>query len=359
MRMHTILMLAMLMNAWFAIPEGATASGTKAPSNAPTLNQADAAKQLADKVASVIGNSREVFVREFRGFGDNHIGLAKLVGDALSSSHRVTIRRGAEVEVEGRLYRFPKDASEPLEGYTISATVALPQGERRFELDVENRDEGHIVVGKSGEKIAPPNQGHGSLPSKEAPFLDGHVIRPSKASPYGVEFLKEKHGRYEVLEPILQKGTVSIRVHKGDLIACRLHNASGVDAAANVLVDGLSRFALSDDPQRKGSLDLVPNAKSRTIKGYFRNTKHVDAFCVGEYSKSVAAKLLPEGQDHGTFTVAFRAAWEEGKPIPPNEKKFETRKLGIEQGPQRDDRTRQVHRNIGAIRAIVKVFYGE
>ena len=357
MRIQTALAITTLAFSWLLTSAAALASGPN--STVTVFNQSEAAKQLADKVASVLGTHREVYVGEFRGFSEHHVGLSKLVGDALASNHNIEIRRGADVEVDGRLFRFPKNDKQPLEGFTISATVLLPNGERRFSFDVENRDEGHIATGKSGEKIAPPNKTHGSLASNDGPFLDGHVVRPSKTSPFGVEFLRETRGHYEPLTPHLDGLNISLQVRKGDLIACRLHNTSGFEAAANVLVDGLSRFALASDPARKGCVDLVAHGKPRTIIGYFRDTQRVDAFRIGEYSKSVAAELMPEATERGTFTIAFRAAWESGKQPPPNERGFTGRSVGIELGPQREDRTRQVQRNIGGVRAIVKVFYGD
>ena len=87
-------------------------------SNEPNtaFNQFHAADQVAARVADVIGDTREVFVREFRGVGESHVGLALLIGESLSKNHKVDIRRGTAVEVEGRLKRFPLDDREPLEG---------------------------------------------------------------------------------------------------------------------------------------------------------------------------------------------------------------------------------------------------
>jgi len=85
----------------------------------------------------------------------------------------------------------------------------------------------------------------------------------------------------------------------------------------------------------------------------------VDAFQIGEYSKSVAAKTLPNPSDIGTVTVTFAAAWERGQKPPPNEPPVakSVRSLGTIQGPKRADPTVTVDRIIGGLRAVVKVRY--
>ena len=163
---------------------------------------------------------------------------------------------------------------------------------------------------------------------------------------------------YESLKPTVDGKTVGVKVRKGDIIAVRLHNGSKFEAAASVLVDGLTRFALADNPAQHGGLDLVVPGQQRDIKGYFRDGSSVDAFRVGEYSKSVAAQKLPSASESGTFTIAFRAAWKKGDRTPPNEPP-QTKAVGIEAGPKREDPTETVEREIGGVRAVVKVFYGE
>lgn len=331
---------------------------TAAPVHAAkAFNQFQAAEQIADSIVEVIGDTKEVFVREFRGVGESHVGLSQLIGTALTDKHKVSIERGSVTEIEGRLFRFPTDDSKPLEGYTIRVTVLTATGERKFSLDVENQEEAEEKVEPPGEFTAPPNDPKGSDPEPGI-ALDGTIIRPSANSPYGVEVVVEKGSDYVALQPELKKGRVSVNVRKGDIVALRLHNMSGFEAATSVLVDGLSRYALAEDPQRRGGLDLVGNGTPRTIKGYFCDGENVDSFQIGSYSKSVAAKHLPDASSAGTFTIAFRAAWEKGQDPPPNEPVVTKAPPGVVQGPKRHDPTVEVEREIGGLRAVVKIFYG-
>lgn len=335
----------------------AVLSSAEAQSETRTLNQRDAAQKIAQRVVQIAGSGSAMFVREFRGIGESNVGLSSLVGEELGKLN-IKIERGATVEVEGRVVRLPADDSRPLVGFTINCVVVLASGERKFSIDVLNRDEGHVASGKTGETSAPPDKPPGT-PPRVGPVLDGTIIRPAPGSPYGVEMLVERRpGAHDVLIPTLSGNNIRVSVRKGDIVAVRLHNSSSFEAAAAVLVDGLSRFALADDPNRRGGLDLVTPSGRRDIIGYYRNADGVDAFLVGEYSKSPAARILPEPSAAGTFTIAFHASWKKGAPPPPNEPP-PTKDLGINQGPPRKDPTEVVEREVGRVRAIVKVFYGE
>ena len=321
------------------------------------FNQFHAAEQIANSISEVIGDTKEVFVREFRGVGESHVGLSQLIGQSLSDDHKVTIERGSATEIEGRLFRFPNDDRKPLEGYTIRVTVLTATGERKFSLDVENQEEAQLMVESPGEFTAPPSDPIGSKPEPGI-ALSGTIIRPSASSPYGVEVVVEKGDGHVAVQPELSKGRVSVNLRKGDIVALRLHNTSGFEAATSLLVDGLSRYALADKADDRGGLDLVENGTPRTITGFFRDGQSVDSFQIGSYSDSVAAKRLPQASSAGTFTIAFRAAWKKGENPPPNEPPALKSLPGVAQGPKRSDPTVNVEREVGGLRAVVKIFYG-
>jgi hypothetical protein len=372
---HSLLWLAAAI--CFAVP-----GPVHAQPDLVVYNTGAAAEKIAQKVIETVGTSTPVFVREFRGIGESNVGLAASVVDELKEA-RVSVDRGAAVEVEGRVVRLPIDPARKLMGYTIRCTVVLADGsEHVFSVDVRNPDEGEIAVGKTGETAAPPNKPEGSKPTVN-PIIDGTLIRPAADSPYGVEVLVERRndvdermtssgpkplqkgitvgglpGIYDAVVPEIVDGSVRVKLQRGDLIAYRLYNSGDHDAAAKTLVDGLSRFALSDDPNRKGGLDLVPAKGRREIIGYYRNSQLVDAFQIGSYSESPAANLLPQASAIGTVTIVFHAAWILGEGSPNNEPP-NRKNIAINSGPPREDPTEQIQRNIGGVRAVVKIFYGE
>jgi hypothetical protein len=192
------------------------------------------------------------------------------------------------------------------------------------------------------------------------PTIVGNEIRPSPDSPYGVEvFVEEGPRHYRALTPRVVGPLVRVDLKPGNLYALRVHNRSKFESAVEVLIDGLSRFALADDQRQSNGRDVVPPQRVRTIFGYFRDGKTVNAFEVGKYSESEAARKLPSGIDIGTITCTFAAAWKVGEPVPDQEPSKVRNKgeLGTTSGPPRHDPTQHVNRNIGAIRAVVKVRY--
>jgi|GEM_PF-2127443 len=339
-------------------------ASVSAQSSISTSSRQKAARQVATRVRQIAPDAREVFVRPFRGMGQNDAGLAKLIGDELRE-RGVRVSRGAPVEVEGRLFRLPVDESQPLTGFTIRPVVILANGrERRFSIDVKNRDEAHITVGQSQEVLPPP----GSRRPAETSGLDvqGSVVRPAKDSPYGVEMLVERGGRLESLSPSVRNGLVHVQVRKGDRLAVKLINDSGQSdnssaahrAAVDVLIDGVSRFALADAAADRSARDIVSAGRPRVIRGYYRNGSEVEAFRVGDYDTSVAAAQLAEESDAGTITVAFRAAWERGAPRPDHEPPpHRGRRAGINRGKRLKDETQTVNLNTGVVRAVVRVAY--
>lgn len=350
---HT-LRLAVCLTLFAAL---GTALLEEARADETAFNQFDAAAKIAGLVQKIAPDQKQIFVREFRGTGSSHVGLSKLVGDELGKAG-YTIKPGARTEVEGRLKRLPRALDKPLIGFTADCNIVFPDGkERGFVVNVENSDEGHTITGKTGEVAPPPDAGPDALP-QTFPVIKGARIFPSPRSPYSIEVLVETApDRYKELIPTLDEGTIHVDLNKGDIYAVRLYNTSDYEAAVTVSIDGLSRFALSDDENRRNGRDLVSTEKPRLVKGYFRDDKVVDSFQVGEYSKSVAAKVLPAGKDVGLITVTFAAAWNKGDPEPDDEPVAKSFPVGTVRGPERKDPTVRVQREIGKVRAVIKVRY--
>ncbi|MGD9854645.1 MAG: hypothetical protein AB7U20_06800 [Planctomycetaceae bacterium] len=322
------------------------------------FNSFDAAKKVADILMQIAPDQQRFFVREFRGIASNNIGLSKLVGDQLTKAGK-TVESGAPIELEGRLLRLPRDESKELTGFTIQGSVFLGGGStRRFSVNVMNRDDGLSTVGDTGEASPPPTAGPGTPPVVQ-PTIAGAEVRPSPDNPYGVEILIESApGQYVPLTPHLEDHLMQVDLKLGAISAVRLHTRTDFEAAVEVLIDGLGRFALSDDPRFTNGRDIIAPRGQRIISGYYRDAQIVDAFQIGEHSKSVAAQKLPNPKDIGTVTVTFAAAWKPGEKPPPNEPDVaKDVPIGTIRGPKRADPTVTVVRDIGAIRAVVKVRY--
>ncbi len=335
------------------------AAATTSADEFTAFNKFDAAKKVAEIVMKIAPNEQSFFVREFRATASNDVGLSKLISDRLAEAKR-TVGPGGSTEIEGRLHRLPRDETKELTGFTIQGNVFLSNGnERRFSVDVNNRDDGHTAVTDTGETSPPPTAGQGSQAVSD-PTIVGNEVRPSPSSPYGVEILVETApGQYVPLTPFEDGKLIKVPLQRGSIYAVRMHNRTEFEAAVDVLIDGLSRFSLADDPEQRNNRDIVLPNNTRTVPGYYRDPAIVDAFQIGEYSKSLAAKVLPNPTDIGTVTVTFAAAWELGQTPPPNEPPVAKSILpdGTVPGPPRKDPTFKVAREIGGIRAVVKVRY--
>lgn len=348
---------------------------------APNLDAA--VEQLVPRLKTLLGNAREVSVREFVGTGFSDVGVTKRLADALRQelkSSQFVPKAGVFPEIRGEIYRLPRNPEQPLVGYELEVAVLQPPAGSKVKLNIEvlNRDEAAQKVGGTGEVLAPPAKDRGqpfTRPIIRTVSADGEQsfrVAPSPLTPYAVELLREvSEGKYVSLEPTElreqqgraerdtfepSQGVVTYELKPGDIYAVRLFNDSGFDAVCRVSIDGVYRFELADDPEdRQSAGDLVRPKTPRTISGYFRDGATVDAFQVGEYSMSVAAQLLPHPDDVGTVTVSFAAAWEPGADRPPGEPKED--QAATVQGPKRFDGTTPVSREVGAVRAVVKLRY--
>jgi hypothetical protein len=323
-------------------------------------NTFDAGKKICDALKQIAPDTgKPMFIREFRGLASSHVGLSKCIADELVAAG-YSIKEGAPVELEGRMLRLPVRETEDLKGFTVRCTLNMDDGsQQNFSVDVENRDEGAVAVKETGEIHAPPTKPSGSDPSELPPAFESCEIKPAGDSPYGVEVLIEQGpGNYVPLKPFMQGKLIKCALPKGAIYAVRVHNRTPFEAAANVYIDGLSRYAMADDPAYRGGLDLIPANSHRDIVGYYRDGQQVDSFQIGEYSESAAAKLLPSTPDIGLICVSFAACWQ-GDKDPPGEpgKSKGVDPPGTKQGPKRGDPTSTVQRHVGQIRAIVKVSY--
>jgi hypothetical protein len=364
----------------------------------PLSSAADAAGEIAKRIRRVVGNQREVFVRPFRAPASSNVAIAKSVADALAELG-LTNRPGAPIEIEGRLSRIddefaPIDESSreefPVLSYRVTVTVVFPSGrDHRFSVDVQNGNEGTLFLGETGEKNPPPvdmdtliaRAGRsGGKVTVAKPTIEGTKVLASPECPFAVEILVERGaGRYEARRPRMRNGLVFVDLNLNDIYAVKVYNRSQYEAVASVHIDGLSRFALSDDPRLRDNRDLIGGNAQRTISGYYRSQRSVDAFQVGRYSESLAARMMADPADIGVIAVQFFAAWREGEQPPPFEREtvrmveriyeyegkrvkryvpvMSTREIATKPGPARVDRTRSVKRNIGKLRALIKVRY--
>ena len=320
-------------------------------------------KQIAERVQKRLNGEKTLFVRPFVGFGSANMAMTKtLVEELKRLGFSISVK--AEAEIDGRIFRITKKLPKGAEfviGYKVAFVVAFTKNSQQTPLDtveVLNHNEAIAVVAETGEVRSSPQLK--LQPARTDPsVVDGTRIYPRPNAPYSLEVLVDNPeiGYLARKIDLEAKAFPSVALKTGDLYALKVYNDTDYEAAILVSIDGLSRFALSDKEQYRKSLDIIEKRGSRTIKGYFRDNRTVDAFKVGTYSNSVAAKMLPN-PDCGDISVMFRAAWKEGEAPPPGESELPIASPpGTEQGPRLVDETVAVKRNIGNIRAVVRVRY--
>ncbi len=246
----------------------------------------------------------------------------------------------------------------------ISCMVCHARGMQPFDDDILK---GHAATGTAAQKVTrlyPPSAEFAKVVEQDVQRFQQALSLATKRFLKGDDDILKREpvgaiARQFTTDLFFEDVAAELAHEKPETLKALFEDRAYRQFGLAVVAQGkVPRFALADSPERRGGLDLVAPGQKRDIKGYYRDDRSVDAFRIGEYSKSVAAQHLPTASESGTFTIAFRAAWKPGDPPPPNEPP-QTKSVGIEAGPKREDPTELVQREIGGVRAVVKVFYGE
>jgi hypothetical protein len=185
--------------------------------------------------------------------------------------------------------------------------------------------------------------------------------KASPDSPYEIEILCNG----QPLPIHLEEDLPYVDIQKGQTYAIRVYNHSEYDAAAKLLIDGLSVFEFSNIRHTSGPNQgkpkytnyIIAKGDSPTLKGWHKDNQHVESFLVTGYSECAAA-TLGHTQNLGTITVTFAAAWPKGSPPPPDE--FISKSAGGNAtgfGPPLEHKVEEVQRDIGRVRASLCVRY--
>lgn len=324
-------------------------------------NRRDAVAKAAKHVAKELelAGERSIHVRAFHVQGGSDRAIAQQFNAALQELG-VAADQGAKNDLSGI---FVSDHSHPsvlVADCQLRIGSATPQ---TFQLRVNSPEEVALVVRQGGEIAAAPSKPDGAKPDTSG--MAAHQrswIRPAATSPYRVEICRvgQVGSEPQPIIPTFQNGLPRVRVRRGDRIAVRVHNDCDFEAAAEVLLDGISRFSLADNPaDRTGLFDLIPKNSQRTVIGFYRDEKQAWPFVIGEQQDIPKELLLPPAVEEGVITVAFRAAWPEDQKTPPPNEPFDFVKGRIVPGKPESDPTKNVVRQIGKLRATVKILYSD
>jgi len=326
-------------------------------------NEKAAAASIVKKSMLVDKNLKQIFVRPFiveGGTSNRSLPLEIIKAfDALEVTHV----RGAEAEMSGRISRITKNGKLDACRITITLT-GTTTGEFDQSVAIVNRSghpiiEANIAEDNAARTLVGGTETHVTAPdNQKAAEIKPSIVRPEEKSPYGVEFLVKKDGKYVVADVVRNAaGILTTKVRRGDVVGLRVRNDTNSDVGVDVRIDGVSRFALS---QEVHGLDLVPAGGRRLIKGYQLNLKTSAEFRVGAYEESVASRLeFDDAESVGTFTVAFRHVWSDPKKSAAGEPGGDFSTIGISAGGDFHDPITMTPMTVGVTRATVKITYEE
>jgi hypothetical protein len=192
----------------------------------------------------------------------------------------------------------------------------------------------------------------------------GTQIRP-KGSPYAIEMLvapangglapKASAFRPRAFEN--REGMPFLKVQPCEVVAVRIINDSGLDAASTVIIDGLSMFAFRENKADKNEHIIIKPRSAGDVLGWFRNLKTSSAYLVADLPKDhPTSEFLKSPANIGSITVTFAAAWPENAPTPADEDR--TRQATeIVPGSPIETPYESVRRQIGKLRGTVTVRY--
>ena len=298
-------------------------------------------------------------------------GISQALGEELLT-REVKVSSDSKLQLRGA-YKVIKSEAGQLTGVRIEAELvdeSLMLG--NFATDVLFVGDETTTEADSSRTLAPllgltaAMSPDGSLKSrlqqchegtvKPRVYLEGTQLSAVEDSPYSIEVVVDGQAR----KPIVRGGLAYIELKRDERYAVRLTNKSERPVAVTLTIDGLSMFVFSE--HKDYSYVILPPKQSGEIKGWHRTNDESDAFEVTTYSKSAAAKLLPDSPKRGGITVTFAACWPKNT-RPPGDERFARlsvsrgEKLGTGRGPMVRAGYEEVEMHMGAVRAAISVRY--
>jgi hypothetical protein len=330
-------------------------------------------ERLAVEIKGRLGDPREVYVDAFDGpvTGEKDVGIKVEVEAALRNLD-VKIGPGKGVgKVSGRM-AAAEDAGR-LSGYQLKVTLDH-SGKKEpdtFEVTVKDVNDARGLVGDVGEFLPSPDVADRNV-SRKAPQVEDKKVRAGPSSPYAVEiWVADDQGQFkprEITERKAKTGYFEVDLKVGESFYVQVYNESNFEACTNVYLDGVSRFFRLGDNKPVGDLVLGRGRggeKGTPIDGYVRKIGpdgQAARFLACRFEEAVAHELglsADKAPEIGTISVTFAACWEKGKPKPENEQPpGQSAAGGIKEGKLIPAALQLVPREVGQVRATIKIHYG-
>jgi hypothetical protein len=197
-----------------------------------------------------------------------------------------------------------------------------------------------------------------SIRNDRAPTLAGSRVSTNKESPYAVEVLVKRGGKYVPVMPEVEDSVAYAPIARHETYAVCLYNDTDHEAAASLTIDGIDLFAFCD---HKPTALIVPPKTSVLVRGWPITFEKTNEFLVTAYADSAAFQLKTFARV-GVIHAAFAAAWPTGSPPPLDEPTVAAKGSrsitdATGHGTQVKEKIVAVERNVGVLRASISVRY--
>ncbi len=279
--------------------------------------------------------------------------------------HDIQISRRAKYGLQGK-YALSGPSQDKF-GVVIECSLVDGSGQVLTDFTVEG-----VMVDHHPDVVelvgATTHIFHDDLPADQIKDIKKSIEHPSihvkgarchatSKSPFGIEVVV--HGK--PIPIAIDDGLGFVHLDRGDVYRVRLFNDSDHEAAAKLLIDGLSVFTFSDvrnpkthEPKYKHYI-IAPHSFIE-LAGWHRTNSHVDSFLVTGYADSAAA-TIQHTHDVGTITAVFAAAWPKNGTPPSDEHTVGRGGNATGFGPPVKQNSKEVERTIGKFRAAVSLRY--
>lgn len=189
-------------------------------------------------------------------------------------------------------------------------------------------------------------------------YLAGALVAASPVSPYSVEVLVLRNGKYVALPATTDSQSRPFApLAKNDVYAIRLSNKSDHDAAVRLTIDGVNAFEFSEQTPQPAYW-VVPKGTdgkpgSLIVKGWDKSSSHSIEFKVVDFPESAAARIKLQPSQTGLISASFSACWDKESDRPRSEGR--TRATGF--GNEIVDPKTLIKRSIGSVRDVVSIRY--
>ena len=326
--------------------------------------------QVAGKMAAAIKGLKQDSISIGRFDGPPQLetssgpGIAKVLADELAK-HDITVKKRAELGLKGSFHTKRTEQNRLAAHINGEMFDSVGQSIFTFSHDVGTAQDLTALLGLTVELAADKpekqreTQIEESIKKPQVQLADARV-KASSTSPYALELHVQQSGKYVPRPAINDEGLAFAKIDRGETYGILVVNDSPLAAAVTITVDGVNVFAFSQFKQYKHYI-IGPNSKA-LIKGWHRSNEVSDSFQVGDFSKSVAAKLLPDGGSIGTITATFAAAWPQGTQPPADElaarlTRGET--PATIPGPAVEQKFTEVRMHTGVVRSAISIRYSK